>query len=115
MKNILIITMLILITSCGKNDVESMSDKSKVKEMQDKYADKGRISLSLHCEHAELLRVFLEEAREKGIEGLQGYHEGRPALTEELAITEAAVLAKATGCPVNFLHLSSKEAFETAD
>ncbi|MFL2634845.1 MAG: dihydroorotase [Dehalococcoidia bacterium] len=87
----------------------------KVKEMQDKYADKGRISLSLHCEHAELLRVFLEEAREKGIEGLQGYHEGRPALTEELAITEAAVLAKATGCPVNFLHLSSKEAFETAD
>ena len=74
------------------------------------HGDRGRVSLSLHCEQAELLRVFIEEARRAGEEGLEAYHRARPPLTEQLSIAEALVLTDATRCPVNLLHLSSAEA-----
>jgi dihydropyrimidinase/allantoinase len=75
-----------------------------------KHGARGRISLSLHCEQAELLRVFIEEARRSGATGLEAYHKARPPLTEQLSIAEALVLTDATKCPVNLLHLSSTEA-----
>ena len=74
------------------------------------YGGRGRISLSLHCEQAELLRVFIEDARRLGATGLEAYHKARPPLTEQLSIAEALVLTDATRCPVNLLHLSSAEA-----
>ncbi len=74
------------------------------------HAARGRVSLSLHCEQAELIRVFIEEVKRGGPQGLEGYHRSRPPLTERLSIAEAMVLADATGCPVNLLHLSSDEA-----
>ena len=75
----------------------------------------GRISLSLHCEQAELLRVFIERAtRDPSVEGLAEYSAARPPLTERLSIEEAAVLADATSARVNFLHLSSADALWTA-
>jgi dihydropyrimidinase/allantoinase len=75
-----------------------------------KYGAHGRISLSLHCEQAELIRVFIEEVKRSGPGGLEGYHRSRPPLTEQLSIAEALVLTDATRCPVNLLHLSSAEA-----
>ncbi|MBI4591599.1 MAG: dihydroorotase family protein [Candidatus Rokubacteria bacterium] len=75
-----------------------------------KYGRHGRVSLSLHCEQAELIRVFMEEVKRAGLEGLDAYHRSRPPLTERLAMAEAVVLADATRCPVNLLHLSSAEA-----
>ena len=87
----------------------------RVREAATRHAGEGRISLSLHCEQSELLRIFIEEVQEKGIDGLEGYHLARPPLTERLAISEAGVLIEATKCPVNFLHLSSALAFQTAD
>src|SRR5438477_11644815 len=71
---------------------------------------RGRVSLSLHCEQAELIRVFIEDVRRAGLGGLEGYHRSRPPLTERLSIAEAMMLADATRCPVNLLHLSSAEA-----
>jgi dihydropyrimidinase/allantoinase len=75
---------------------------------------RGRISLSLHCEQAELLRVFIEEVKLRGPRGLEGYHHARPPLTERLAMAEAIVLAEASRCPINLLHLSSAEAIAAA-
>ncbi|HEU5320932.1 MAG TPA: dihydroorotase family protein, partial [Methylomirabilota bacterium] len=76
-----------------------------------RYGAHGRVSLSLHCEQAELIRVFIEEVkRAGGPVGLEQYHRARPPLTERLSIAEALVLTEATGCPVNLLHLSSAEA-----
>ena len=73
-----------------------------------------RISLSLHCEQPELLRVFIERAKENAaLKGLHEYSEGRPPLTERLSIEEAGVLADATKVRVNLLHLSSALALET--
>jgi dihydropyrimidinase/allantoinase len=48
--------------------------------------------------------------KRKGLTGLRAYSEARPPLTERLSIHEAAILADATGCPINLLHLSSRDA-----
>lgn len=74
----------------------------------------GRISLSLHCESAELIKLFMERVRAAGAGGLAGWSEARPPLTERLSVHEAALLADAAGCRVNLLHLSSAEALRGA-
>lgn len=76
----------------------------------DRYGSVGRVSLSLHCEHAEIMRTLIAEVRERGLEGLEAYDAARPPFQERLAIAEATLLADVTGCPVNLLHLSSGEA-----
>jgi dihydroorotase (multifunctional complex type) len=74
-----------------------------------------RISVCLHCEQPELLRIFIERAkRDPALSGLAEYSAGRPPLTERLSIEEAAVLTDATGVSVNLLHLSSELALQTA-
>ncbi|MET7396807.1 dihydroorotase family protein [Dactylosporangium sp. NPDC005572] len=78
--------------------------------------DSGRrVSLSLHCEQAELMRLFIDRVRAAGDpQTLKAYSDARPPLTERVAIGEATTLAGATGCPVNLLHLSSAEALAAA-
>lgn len=71
-----------------------------------------RISLSLHCEHAEIIRTMIDEVRSKNLEGLEAYHLARPPFQERLAIAEATLLADVTRCPINLLHLSSGEALQ---
>ncbi|GAA3228359.1 amidohydrolase family protein [Dactylosporangium siamense] len=74
-----------------------------------------RISLSLHCEQAELMRLFIERVRAAGDpQTLKAYSDARPPLTERVAIGEATTLAAATACPINLLHLSSGEALAAA-
>lgn len=87
----------------------------QVAEAQEAGPDGARISLSIHCEQPELIRIFTERVREEGVlEGLEAYSAGRPTLTEHLAVAEVGVLAGHTRCPVNLLHLSSEEALEAA-
>lgn len=75
----------------------------------------ARISVSLHCEQAELMRVFIERAKaDPSVSGLAEYSAARPPLTERLSVEEAGVLVDATGVNVNFLHLSSQLALDTA-
>lgn len=73
-----------------------------------------RVSLSVHCEEPELLRVFIEEVRQQGGQDLAAYHHARPPLAEQLAIQEVVFLANATNCPLNLLHLSGGDALATA-
>jgi dihydropyrimidinase/allantoinase len=72
----------------------------------------GRISLSIHCEQAEIIRTMIDEVKAEGGEGLEAYSCARPPFQERLAIGEATLLANVTRCPVNLLHLSSAEALE---
>ncbi|MFD8530735.1 dihydroorotase family protein [Streptosporangium canum] len=86
----------------------------KLAEVQRSRPDR-RLSLSLHCEQSELMRVFIDRVRGSGaVQNLRAYSEGRPPLTEQVAIAEAAVIAAHTGADVNFLHLSSAEALDAA-
>jgi len=86
----------------------------KITEANRTHGDR-RVSLSIHAEQPELIRVFVERTQgQQWSNPLEEYSHGRPPLTERLAVTEAGVLAEATRCPVNFLHLSSAEALEAA-
>lgn len=86
----------------------------EVARAEARYGSAGRISLSLHCEQPELIRLFIERVKASGGADLRAYSEARPPLTERLSIHEAGVLAEATGCRVNLLHLSSAEALRAA-
>ena len=91
---------------------EIMEEVARVQAGRD---DGSRVSLSIHCEQPELIRIFNERVQAEGVlEGLEAYSASRPTLTEHLAVAEVGVLAGHTRCPVNLLHLSSEEAFEAA-
>ncbi len=77
-----------------------------------KYGAEGRVSLSIHCEQAEIIRTMIDEVKAKGLDGLEAYSMARPPFEERLAIAEATLLADQTKCPVNLLHLSSAEALQ---
>jgi dihydroorotase-like cyclic amidohydrolase len=65
----------------------------QVAKAQDERTDGSRVSLSIHCEQPELIRVFSERVKEEGVlSGLEAYSASRPTLTEHLAVAEVAVL-----------------------
>ena len=74
------------------------------------------ISLSLHCETAEIMAAYTRIVEEEGrLTGLEAYHASRPPHSEGLAVTIASYLAHETGLSkINLLHLSSRKAVEAA-
>lgn len=74
------------------------------------------ISLSLHCETAEIMRAYTSLVQSEGaLHGLEAYSAARPPHSEGLAVAIASYLAHATGLPtINLLHLSSRTALEAA-
>ena len=74
------------------------------------------ISLSLHCETAEIMTAYTKLVEEEGtLHGLEAYSASRPPHSEGLAVTIASYLAHETGLPtINLLHLSSAKALEAA-
>ncbi|MGW9402833.1 dihydroorotase [Arthrobacter sp. NPDC055585] len=82
-----------------------------------RYADiADQISLSLHCETAEIMRAYTKIVQAEGqLKGLEAYSASRPPHSEGLAITIASYLAYETELPnINLLHLSSRKAIEAA-
>ena len=83
----------------------------------DKYPEKKEdISLSLHCETAEIMAAYTKLVqREDKLEGLHAYSASRPPHSEGLAIFIASYLANETNLPnINLLHLSSRKAIDAA-
>jgi allantoinase len=74
------------------------------------------VSLSLHCETAEIMTAYTEMVEREGqLRGLAAYSASRPPHSEGLAVTIAAYLADETGLPsINLLHLSSTKAMRAA-
>lgn len=74
------------------------------------------ISLSLHCETAEIMTAYTRMVEEAGeLSGLEAYSASRPPHSEGLAVTIASYLAHETELPtINLLHLSSAKAMEAA-
>lgn len=74
------------------------------------------ISLSLHCETAEIMAAYTQLVEEAGdLTGLAAYSASRPPHSEGLAISIASYLAHETGLPtINLLHLTSRKAVEAA-
>lgn len=74
------------------------------------------ISLSLHCETAEIMSAYTKMVEDAGdLSGLAAYHASRPPHSEGLAVSIASYLAHETGLPtINLLHLSSRKAVDAA-
>lgn len=74
------------------------------------------VSVSLHCEMADILNAYTRLVRRDGsLTGLRAYSAARPPHAEGLAVWVAAYLAHETGCRnINLLHLSSRKALEAA-
>ena len=75
-----------------------------------------QISLSLHCETAEIMTAYTRIIeKDKSMKGLAAYHASRPPHSEGLAVFTAAYLAHETALPnINLLHLSSRKAVQAA-
>jgi len=91
-----------------------MRGVQKLREQLPEYAEE--ISLSLHCETAEIMRAYTEIVQKEGtLSGLEAYSAARPPHSEGLAIAIASYLAHETDLPtINLLHLSSAKALEAA-
>ncbi|MCD9198597.1 dihydroorotase [Aeromicrobium wangtongii] len=86
----------------------------KAREENPEIAD--QISLSLHCETAEIMAAYTKIVEEDGsLSGLPAYSASRPPHSEGLAVTIASYLAHETQLPtINLLHLTSRKAVEAA-
>lgn len=88
-----------------------------IRKAMDRFPDKaGDISLSLHCETAEIMAAYTKMVEEDGkLKGLHAYSAGRPPHSEGLAIFIASYLANETDLPnINLLHLTSRKAVVAA-
>jgi allantoinase len=76
----------------------------------------SQISLSLHCETAEIMTAYTKLIEREGrLKGLAAYHAARPPHSEGLAVFIAAYLADETRLAnINLLHLSSRKALTAA-
>jgi allantoinase len=76
----------------------------------------AHISVSLHCELAEILNAYTKIVEREGkLTGLRAYSAARPPHSEGLAVWIAAYLANETNClNINLLHLSSRKAVDAA-
>ena len=76
----------------------------------------AQISLSLHCETAEIMTAYTKMVESAGkLKGLEAYSAARPPHSEGLAVFIAAYLANETALPnINLLHLSSRKALGAA-
>jgi allantoinase len=84
--------------------------------MENQPALAEHLSLSLHCELAEIMTAYTERVEREGkLKGLAAYSASRPPHSEGLAVWVAAYLANETRCVnINLLHLSSRKALEAA-
>ena len=88
-----------------------------IREAQRQHPDiADEISLSLHCETAEIMAAYTKIVEDEGrLSGLPAYHASRPPHSEGLAIFIASYLANETDCPnINLLHLTSRKAIDAA-
>jgi allantoinase len=87
------------------------------RRMMEKHPEHAQhISVSLHCELAEILNAYTKIVEREGrLDGLAAYSAARPPHSEGLAIWIASYLAYETNClNINLLHLSSKKAIDAA-
>jgi allantoinase len=86
-------------------------------QLMERYPEaRDYISLSLHCEIADILNAYTKIVEfDSQLTGLHAYSAARPPHSEGLAICIASYLAHETNClNINLLHLSSRKAIEAA-
>jgi dihydropyrimidinase len=65
--------------------------------------------VNIHAENIEVIWSLEERVKAAGLEGLAAHNECRPGFTEADDVNTASYFAELTGCPVYFVHMSSRE------
>ncbi len=68
--------------------------------------------LGVHCENVEVIPVLRDPLRRAGRNDLAAWDEQSPDFLEAENVHRVCYFAARTGCPVNIVHLSSREALE---
>jgi len=74
-------------------------------------AIKGAV-LGVHCENVEVIPYLREPLREAGRDDLRAWNEQSPDFLEAENVHRACYFAGKVGCPINIVHLSSREALD---
>ncbi len=70
--------------------------------------------LGVHCENVEVIPYLREPLRAAGRDDLRAWNEQSPDFLEAENVHRALYFAGKVGCPVNIVHLSSREALNEA-
>lgn len=68
--------------------------------------------LGVHCENVEVIPYLREPLRAAGRDDLKAWNEQSPDFLEAENVHRACYFAGKVGCPVNIVHLSSREALD---
>ncbi len=68
--------------------------------------------LSVHCENTEVIPYLRDKVMRAGLEGLPAWDAQSPDFLEAENVHRACYFGRITGCPINIVHLSSKEALD---
>ncbi len=68
--------------------------------------------LGVHCENVEVIPAFRDPLRRAGADSLQAWDQQSPAFLEAENVHRVCYFAAKTNCPVNIVHLSSREALD---
>ena len=75
-------------------------------------AARHRGLMMVRAEDGEIIAALEGRARAAGDTAPPDYARARPAVAEQLAVLRALALARATGCPLYIVHLSTREGLE---
>jgi dihydropyrimidinase len=70
--------------------------------------------LGIHCENVEVIPYLREPLRAAGRDDLRAWNEQSPDFLEAENVHRACYFASKVGCPINIVHLSSREALDEA-
>ncbi len=65
------------------------------------------LPVAVHAESEEITKALQRRVTASGRSGIRAFLESRPVIAEVEAITRAATLARATGCKLHIVHISS--------
>ena len=68
--------------------------------------------LGVHCENVEVIPLLREPLRAAGRDDLAAWNEQSPDFLEAENVHRACYFAGKVGCPINIVHLSSREALD---
>jgi dihydropyrimidinase len=70
--------------------------------------------LGVHCENVEVIPYLRDPLRAAGRDDLHAWNEQSPDFLEAENVHRACYFASKVGCPINIVHLSSREALDEA-
>lgn len=92
-------------------DIFARADEQTLLDGMHEIARLNRV-VALHAEDEEMVAQLGARSIAEGKTGPMDYVKSRPAEAEVLAVTRALQYGEQTGCPLHFVHISTREALE---